>query len=128
MREQASCLTRYEPFAALPQEELERIASLVVERKVEPGRDVLVADGPPAQALYVIRSGSMELLHDGEVVDVLVRERRSGTLRSSRGSRPRSRSARTSRRSSTRSRRPSQSTCSPVPRERASSRPRCGSG
>ena len=32
---------------------------------------MLVEDGTPAEVLYVIRSGSMELLHEEEVIDVL---------------------------------------------------------
>jgi CBS domain-containing protein len=42
-----------------------------VPRTYPAGETVLVEDGPPAQALYVVSDGAMELVHAGQVVDVL---------------------------------------------------------
>jgi CBS domain-containing protein len=67
-----SCfLARYAPFDALSPEELETVAATAGERVYRPGEVALLEDGPPSEYLYVIREGSMELDHDGEVVDVL---------------------------------------------------------
>jgi len=69
--ERAGFLARFSPFDALEPEELEAIAVAAEERLYEAGEAALVEDGPPAEHLFVIREGSMELDHDGEVVDVL---------------------------------------------------------
>lgn len=47
------------------------MAASVESRRYRPGEVVLVEDGPPATHLYVVRSGSMELVHQGEVIDVV---------------------------------------------------------
>ena len=50
---------------------LEAVGEAAVEWPVQVGMRVLVEDGPPGDALYVVRSGSMELLRNQRVVDVL---------------------------------------------------------
>jgi CBS domain-containing protein len=67
----AAFLARHPPFAALEQSELERVAAAVDDLAVPAGDTVLVEDGPPATHFWVIRSGSMELVHEEEVIDVL---------------------------------------------------------
>src|SRR5579871_2087666 len=67
----AEFLSRHPPFAGLEPAELERIAAAATARAYAEGETVLVEDGTPAEVLYVIRSGSMELVHEEEVVDVL---------------------------------------------------------
>jgi CBS domain-containing protein len=67
----ARFLSRFPPFDTLERTELERVAEAVVERAVQPGVRVLVEDGPPGDALFVVRSGSMELLRNDRVVDVI---------------------------------------------------------
>jgi CBS domain-containing protein len=47
------------------------VAAAVAVRSYPAGTDILVEDGPPASELYVIRSGSLELRHQDEVVDIL---------------------------------------------------------
>jgi CBS domain-containing protein len=64
-------LARFQPFDRLEPALLERVAASVTERSYPEGEDVLVEDGPPAEVYYVVRSGSMELLHQEEVVDIL---------------------------------------------------------
>ncbi len=67
----AAFLRRYPPFDALPDGELERAEAAVLERTYAAGDLVLIEDGTPARHLYVVRSGSVELVHDDEVIDVL---------------------------------------------------------
>lgn len=71
MNDTSRFLSRFPPFDTLERTELERVAEAVVERAVQPGVRVLVEDGPPGNALFVVRSGSMELLRNDRVVDVI---------------------------------------------------------
>jgi CBS domain-containing protein len=47
------------------------VAAQASEVSLQPGELVLVEDGAPATGLYVVRTGSMELVHEGEPVVVL---------------------------------------------------------
>jgi CBS domain-containing protein len=67
----ADFLIRYPPFQHLDPGLLTRVAGGVEVRSYSAGEDVLVEDGLASNHLFVIRSGSMELLHEGEVIDVL---------------------------------------------------------
>lgn len=62
---------RFAPFDALSEAELEQIAAAAELLAIAAGETILVEDGPPARHLYVVRSGSVALLHDAEAVDVL---------------------------------------------------------
>ncbi len=64
-------LRRYAPFDALPAGELDAAGPAVAERGYAEGDLVLVEDGTPAHHLFVVRSGSVELVHEDEVIDVL---------------------------------------------------------
>jgi CBS domain-containing protein len=64
-------LARFPPFDQLTRDDLLRIAAAVTLRSYPAGTDILVEDGPPAAELFVIRSGSVELRHQDEVVDIL---------------------------------------------------------
>jgi CBS domain-containing protein len=64
-------LARYPPFDALDPEELHAVAAGARQFRYEPGQVVLVEDGPPTPGLWVILSGSMDLVHEGEVIQVL---------------------------------------------------------
>ncbi|HEX5558849.1 MAG TPA: putative nucleotidyltransferase substrate binding domain-containing protein [Gaiellales bacterium] len=67
----AAFLRRYAPFDGVPEAELARAEGAIEERAYAPGELVLVEDGTPARHLYVVRSGSVELVHEEEVIDVL---------------------------------------------------------
>jgi CBS domain-containing protein len=67
----ASFLRRFQPFEHLGDAELVRVAAGSVTRTFKAGEDALVEDGEPVHDLYVVLSGSMELLHQEEVIDVL---------------------------------------------------------
>jgi len=64
-------LALHPPFDALDPETLRTVAADATERSYQTGESVLVEDGLPASALCVLLSGSMDLLHEGEVIQVL---------------------------------------------------------
>jgi len=67
----AAFLARHPPFDSLERAEVEQIASTVTLREYRVGDVALVEDGKPSEAFYVIRDGSMELVHEEEVIDIL---------------------------------------------------------
>jgi CBS domain-containing protein len=67
----ADFLRRFPPFDALPEGELERAEAVIFERSYSEGDLVLVEDGAPATHLYIVRTGSVELVHEDQVIDVL---------------------------------------------------------
>jgi CBS domain-containing protein len=69
--ELAEFLGRYPPFSGVAEGELERLAEGSQLLRFEAGCNVLVEDGPVSAGVYVVRRGAVELVHDGEVVDVL---------------------------------------------------------
>jgi signal-transduction protein with cAMP-binding, CBS, and nucleotidyltransferase domain len=78
----AQFLAAYPPFTGLAPEQLESIAATVQERSYVRGETALVEDGAPASVFYVIARGSMELIHEEEVIDILEPASPSGTRRS----------------------------------------------
>src|SRR5947209_3621274 len=64
-------LARQPPFDRLAGDEIAALVQAAQEQTFEVGETVLVEDGPPALGLWVILSGSMDLLHEGEVIQVL---------------------------------------------------------
>jgi CBS domain-containing protein len=69
--ETAAFLAGHPPFSALDGQALAEVAAAAALRAYGPGEAALVEDGAPAEALYVVRSGAMELVHADQVVDVL---------------------------------------------------------
>jgi CBS domain-containing protein len=70
-REMAEFLGRFPPFDVLPEDELGGVAESVELRTYAGGENILVEDAEPADHLYVVRDGAVELVHQEEVVDVL---------------------------------------------------------
>jgi CBS domain-containing protein len=64
-------LEAHAPFDGLAPDRLRAIVARSVVRDQNAGDVLLVEDGAPATELWVIVSGSVELVHDGEVVQVL---------------------------------------------------------
>jgi CBS domain-containing protein len=64
-------LAGHPPFDALPSDELTRLAAEAVVEEHAPGAVVLAEDGPPATAMWVVVTGSMDIVHSGEVIQVL---------------------------------------------------------
>src|SRR6478736_2114252 len=71
VEEIADFLFRFPPFDQLARKDLLRVAEAVTVRSYTAGADILIEDGPPATELFIIRSGSVELRHQDEVVDIL---------------------------------------------------------
>jgi len=67
----AAFLARHPPFAGLGDDGLAEVAAAATVRSYEAGEAALVEDGAPSQALYVVVTGAMELVHADQVVDVL---------------------------------------------------------
>ncbi|MGZ4238270.1 MAG: cyclic nucleotide-binding domain-containing protein, partial [Solirubrobacteraceae bacterium] len=64
-------LARQPPFDQVEPNVLREVAATAIEQPYDAGRRVLVEDGPPAAGLWVILSGSMDIVHEGEVIQVL---------------------------------------------------------
>jgi CBS domain-containing protein len=67
----AGFLGRYAPFDELAPDRLNAVARTVEIEHFSAGADILQRAGQPAQALYVVRKGAVELLDDGRLVDLL---------------------------------------------------------
>src|SRR4051812_39116886 len=67
----AEFLGRFAPFDGLEEPRRTAIAAVADERRSAPGEVLLLEDGTPSEHLFVVREGSVELVHEGEVVDIL---------------------------------------------------------
>lgn len=76
MEDIARFLYEYAPFNLLPFEQVQHIAGLIQVEHFAAGQDILVYGGQPARFLYIVRRGSVELIHEDEqgvkVLDTLV--------------------------------------------------------
>ena len=64
-------LSRVAPFKDVSADELAEIAAAIRERAVAAGEAILVEGGPPGEELYVVRLGTLELLHKDAYVAVV---------------------------------------------------------
>ncbi|MDQ6816768.1 MAG: cyclic nucleotide-binding domain-containing protein, partial [Actinomycetota bacterium] len=64
-------LARYPPFDGIEPDTLRALVQDAEQHSYEAGDQVLVEDGLPAPGLWVVLAGSMDLLHEGEVIQVL---------------------------------------------------------
>src|SRR5712691_7532138 len=67
----AAFLGRFSPFAELHPDDLAKVATVARVARYARGEDVLIEDAEPAKFFFVIREGSMELVHEEEVIDIL---------------------------------------------------------
>jgi CBS domain-containing protein len=67
----AAQLKRFAPLASLPEAEYGELVAGSREQSYAAGEVILHEDGTPSEHLYVIASGSIELTHDDDVIDVL---------------------------------------------------------
>jgi CBS domain-containing protein len=67
----AAFLGRFPPFSSLDPPALAAVAAAAVERRYSAGEVILLEDGPPAESLSVVVEGAVELVHQGEVVEVI---------------------------------------------------------
>jgi CBS domain-containing protein len=66
----ASFLGQHHPFNGLGVDRLEAVASSVLIEFFPAGTTILEQDGQPAAYLYVVRSGAVEILEQGSLVDL----------------------------------------------------------
>lgn len=71
LREITDFLERHHPFSALNAEALTALAGTAEIEYFPAGAEILSQEGPPSEYLYVVRRGAVELLHEGQVIDVL---------------------------------------------------------
>jgi CBS domain-containing protein len=71
IQEIAAFLSRFPPFTDLEPAELDAVAAAAQVVRYARGEDALIEDAAPATSFSVIRSGSMELVHEEEVIDIL---------------------------------------------------------
>lgn len=64
-------LAAYPPFSDLAAETLERLAAEAEIEYFPAGAEILSQEGAPVEHLYVVRKGAVELLDEGEPIDVL---------------------------------------------------------
>ncbi len=64
-------LAGHPPFDELPSEHLRELAAEAVVQEHAAGAVLLVEDGPPAAGIWVILTGSADVVHEGEVIQVL---------------------------------------------------------
>jgi CBS domain-containing protein len=64
-------LASYPPFDGLPPDDLARVAGAVQVEFFPPGAVILHQLGAPSEFLYVVRTGGVEILSDGAVIDRL---------------------------------------------------------
>jgi len=67
----ADFLRRFPPFNGLPEPELAQVAASARSRTYAAGATILAEDGAPSEALYIVRSGAVELRHEEDSIDVL---------------------------------------------------------
>ena len=87
-------LRRYPPFNELDPMAVEHLGS-AVEIEFHPAGEIIFSQGgQPMEFLRVIRAGAVEVLNDGQVLDLMGQARCSATRRCSRACRPGSRRGR----------------------------------
>ena len=67
----AAFLARHPPFDALGPDRLDELAARMKTEQYPAGTTVLHQSGEPSRFLYVVREGSVEILDDGELVDLM---------------------------------------------------------
>jgi len=67
----ADFLVNFPPFDGLEPAELAALTGGIEERTYQAGEVMLLEDGAPTEHLFVVREGSAELMHQGEVVDLI---------------------------------------------------------
>jgi CBS domain-containing protein len=68
----ATFLARYPPFDSLDEERLARVVSAVEIEHFAPGTVILQQAGEPADHLYVVRKGVVDIVDEGQVIDQAV--------------------------------------------------------
>jgi CBS domain-containing protein len=67
----ASFLARHAPFDAMERDRLDELAGRVKTEQFPAGTVLLQQSGEPSRFLYLVRQGSVEILDDGSLVDLI---------------------------------------------------------
>jgi CBS domain-containing protein len=71
MEEIAGFLGSHPPFDAVRADELARVAAVTEIETIPAGKTIFPEGTGPVEYLWVVRTGSVEIIHDGQVLDLL---------------------------------------------------------
>lgn len=71
MKEYVDFLSAHEPYSGLDSDDLSRLAAEVEVEFFAAGTEIVRADGPRLQNVYIVRTGAVEVVDRGHAVDVL---------------------------------------------------------
>ena len=71
MEDIAGFLGSHPPFDAVDADELARIAAMTETEVTPRGKAIFAQGAGPVESVWVVRSGSVEVIHDGRVLDLL---------------------------------------------------------
>ena len=81
VRDIAEFLGSFPPFDTVGEDDLARIAAVTETEVIPRGKTIFSQGAGPVEYLWVVRSGSVEVIHDGRVLDLLGPGSCSGTRR-----------------------------------------------
>ncbi len=67
----AGFLGAHPPFDGLEPDELARVAAVTETEAIGPGKTIFSPGAGPVTSLWVVRTGSVEIIHDGRILDLL---------------------------------------------------------
>jgi CBS domain-containing protein len=67
----AGFLGAYPPFDAVGPDELARIAAVTETESTPSGKTIFSQGAGPVESVWMVRSGSVEIIHDGRILDLL---------------------------------------------------------
>ena len=67
----AGFLGSHPPFDAVEADDLARVAAVTETEVIPRGKTIFSQGAGPVEYLWVVRSGSVEIIHDGRVLDLL---------------------------------------------------------
>ncbi|HEX5300428.1 MAG TPA: cyclic nucleotide-binding domain-containing protein [Streptosporangiaceae bacterium] len=71
MEDVAAFLGAHPPFDEIGATELDRVAAVTQEESSPRGTAIFAQGAGPVEAVWMVRSGSVEVVHDGRVLDLL---------------------------------------------------------
>ena len=71
MPDVAGFLGAYPPFDAVGPDELARIAAVTETEFTPRGKTIFSQGAGPVESVWMVRSGSVEIIHDGRILDLL---------------------------------------------------------
>ena len=71
MEDIAAFLGSHPPFDVVDPDELDRIAAVTETEAAARGTAIFAQGAGPVESVWMVRSGSVEVVHDGRVLDLL---------------------------------------------------------